>query len=210
MGKIVFDDFNLFFQFRQIRFSTSVAKGCKQHMTSDIRYWNPWWFVDEETFTRSEKKLQMTLDTAILSGPREVRCFFLMTFFFDKLLQSLFWSDRLNRKQEMIERNQPISINKNLFPHHLLVFWSFLFDQTSSRWWFQTFFIFTPIWGRFPIWLIFFKWVETTNQSRKKKDLRIKEYRENFLHQNSRWSWRVPNWWNRRGWGNNLRGPWND
>ena len=23
------------------------------------------------------------------------------------------------------------------------------------RWWFQTFFIFTPIWGRFPIWLIF-------------------------------------------------------
>ena len=26
------------------------------------------------------------------------------------------------------------------------------------------FFIFTPIWGRFPIWLIFFRWVETTNQ----------------------------------------------
>ena len=33
----------------------------------------------------------------------------------------------------------------------------------SSRWWFQRFFIFTPIWGRFPIWLIFFRWVETTN-----------------------------------------------
>ena len=27
-----------------------------------------------------------------------------------------------------------------------------------SRWWFQIFFIFTPIWGRFPIWLILFKW----------------------------------------------------
>ena len=26
------------------------------------------------------------------------------------------------------------------------------------------FFMFTPIWGRFPIWLIFFRWVETTNQ----------------------------------------------
>ena len=26
-------------------------------------------------------------------------------------------------------------------------------------------FIFTPIWGRFPIWLIFFRWVETTNYS---------------------------------------------
>ena len=24
-------------------------------------------------------------------------------------------------------------------------------------------FIFTPIWGRFPFWLIFFRWVETTN-----------------------------------------------
>ena len=33
-----------------------------------------------------------------------------------------------------------------------------------SRWWFQRFFIFTPIWGRFPFWLIFFKWVETTTK----------------------------------------------
>ena len=24
--------------------------------------------------------------------------------------------------------------------------------------------MFIPIWGRFPVWLIFFKWVETTNQ----------------------------------------------
>ena len=28
----------------------------------------------------------------------------------------------------------------------------------------QIFFIITPIWGRFPCWLIFFSWVETTNQ----------------------------------------------
>ena len=34
----------------------------------------------------------------------------------------------------------------------------------KSRWWFETFFIFTPIWGRFPMWLTFFRWVETTNQ----------------------------------------------
>ena len=33
-----------------------------------------------------------------------------------------------------------------------------------TGWWFQTFFIFTSTWGRFPFWLIFFKWVETTNQ----------------------------------------------
>ena len=32
-----------------------------------------------------------------------------------------------------------------------------------SRWWFHILFIFTPIWWRFPIWLIFFKGVETTN-----------------------------------------------
>ena len=32
-----------------------------------------------------------------------------------------------------------------------------------SRWWFQTLFIFTPTWGNDPIWLIFIKWVETTN-----------------------------------------------
>ena len=35
--------------------------------------------------------------------------------------------------------------------------WSF------SRWWFQIFFIFPPTWGNDPIWLIFFRWVETTN-----------------------------------------------
>ena len=34
---------------------------------------------------------------------------------------------------------------------------------TYSGWWFQIFFIFIPIWGRFPFWLIFFKGVETTN-----------------------------------------------
>ena len=36
---------------------------------------------------------------------------------------------------------------------------------SSSRWWFQIFFIFT----RFPIWLIFFRWVETTSQSWRNK-----------------------------------------
>ena len=34
---------------------------------------------------------------------------------------------------------------------------------SGTRWWFQIFFIFTPIWGRFPFWLIFFKGVETPN-----------------------------------------------
>ena len=34
----------------------------------------------------------------------------------------------------------------------------------KATWWFQTCFIFTFIWGNDPIWLIFFKCVETTNQ----------------------------------------------
>ena len=40
----------------------------------------------------------------------------------------------------------------------------FFFSLKRCFWWFQIFFIFTPFWGRFPIWLIFFRWVETTNQ----------------------------------------------
>ena len=43
-----------------------------------------------------------------------------------------------------------------------------------SSWWFQIFFIFTPTWGRFPIWLVFFKWVETTNQISSPKGTLIK------------------------------------
>ena len=38
-----------------------------------------------------------------------------------------------------------------------------LYDLITG-WWFRISFIFTPIWKRFPFWLIFFKWVETTKQ----------------------------------------------
>ena len=42
-----------------------------------------------------------------------------------------------------------------------------LFFVWGGRWclggFFKYFGIFTPIWGRFPFWLIFFRWVETTN-----------------------------------------------
>ena len=49
---------------------------------------------------------------------------------------------------------------------NFLIFFSSFQIETSalSRWWFQLFFIFTPSGGNDPIWLIFFKWVETTNQ----------------------------------------------
>ena len=35
--------------------------------------------------------------------------------------------------------------------------------KSFTRWWFRIFFIFTLTWGRFPIWLVFLRWVETTN-----------------------------------------------
>ena len=38
------------------------------------------------------------------------------------------------------------------------------FKKPLSGWWFQICFIFIPTWGRFPFWLILFRWVETTNQ----------------------------------------------
>ncbi len=41
---------------------------------------------------------------------------------------------------------------------------NFFWIKRKTGWWFQIFFIFTPIWGNDPIWLIFFHWVETTNQ----------------------------------------------
>ena len=37
------------------------------------------------------------------------------------------------------------------------------YNENLSRWWFQILFLFIPTWGRFPFWLIFFKWIETTN-----------------------------------------------
>ena len=36
-------------------------------------------------------------------------------------------------------------------------------EKKGTGWWFRRFFIFTPTWGRFLCWLIFFKGVETTN-----------------------------------------------
>ncbi len=42
--------------------------------------------------------------------------------------------------------------------------WGIVWNGYKSRWWFQIVFIFIPIWGRCPFWLIFFRWVETTNQ----------------------------------------------
>ena len=53
----------------------------------------------------------------------------------------------------------------------------------KARWWFQIFFIFTPICRRFPFWLIFFKWVETTNQ----KEMRLNPEKIDWLADDNVW-----------------------
>ena len=40
----------------------------------------------------------------------------------------------------------------------------FLDPYITGRWQLKHFFMFIPIWGRLLFWLIFFRWVETTNQ----------------------------------------------
>ena len=48
--------------------------------------------------------------------------------------------------------------HRNNFFFHGVKCWLWLAKKESSwfsRWWFQVFFIFTPTWGGFPIWLIF-------------------------------------------------------
>ena len=78
-----------------------------------------------------------------------------------------------------IDPNQGRDLKKCLLEIMYLTFWvgielgsHFHYTQkqgtkswiTRSGWWFQTFFLFIPTWGNEPIWLIFLKWVETTNQ----------------------------------------------
>ena len=60
------------------------------------------------------------------------------------------WGDFFLNQHPQIGRSSPCPVLK--------------FPMNTPRWWFQISFIFTPIWGRFSIWLIFFKGVETTNQ----------------------------------------------
>ena len=58
--------------------------------------------------------------------------------------------------RKILEKNQKKLQNMGLY--------QFVEGKWIAGWWFQIFFIFTPTWGNDLIWLIFFKWVETTNQ----------------------------------------------
>ena len=47
------------------------------------------------------------------------------------------------------------------------------FHNSKTRWWIQIFFMFTPIWGRFPFWLIFFNQMVWNHQVRKTSCLSV-------------------------------------
>ena len=83
-------------------------------------------------------------------------------------LTDLFMETRPNQSEQASNHPQETprllrSIQINEMPRRML--WQMHCSQLVSGWWFQIFSIFTSIWGRFPIWLIFFKWVASnTNQ----------------------------------------------
>ena len=64
--------------------------------------------------------------------------------------------------------------NTLMFELNMWVFWGLLrvyeklYVQDKTGWWFQMFYIFIPTWRNDPIWLIFFKGVEATNQKMNK------------------------------------------
>ena len=82
-----------------------------------------------------------------------------------RLIQQLHWVSGCQEMASLTKKNSK-------HPWLTAFKWSKMVDDLCvpgwelplSRWWFQIFFIFTPTWGRFPIWLIFFRWVETTSQ----------------------------------------------
>ena len=60
------------------------------------------------------------------------------------------------------EKDKMNFLEQTIFPQLQRTGWLTEYFLQTTRWWFQTFFIFTPSWERFPIWLIFFKGVGST------------------------------------------------
>ncbi len=59
-------------------------------------------------------------------------------------------------------------------------------QEIRTRWWFQRFWMFIPIWGRLTSWLIFFRWFETANSRMFGADHKISDPFSIDLH--SLWS----------------------
>ena len=80
-------------------------------------------------------------------------------------------SDELFINRSFVASYYPHDVNPRCWKSHCSIsiqrgfcdcYWEVMIPTFWSRWCFQIFFIFTPIWGSFPFWLIFFNWAETT------------------------------------------------
>ena len=102
---------------------------------SQMRPWGGWNYLQELTFKSKEAN-------SVNWGGSKLGCPF----------EALKFNTLITREKNIdtVERNP----NKK---------WITIPLDPKTRWWFQIFFIFTPTWGKDPIWLIFFRWVETTN-----------------------------------------------
>ena len=68
--------------------------------------------------------------------------------------------DEMSKPVFAYELQVPVEFRPSFLRGKVMEAWR----REKARWWFQIFVIFAPIWGRFPVWLIFFKGVETTNK----------------------------------------------
>ena len=62
-------------------------------------------------------------------------------------------------------QGRPMDSAREIMPHFLASSLGHYQGTMMTRWSFQILFVFILSWGRFPVWLIFFRWVgSTTNQ----------------------------------------------
>ena len=66
-------------------------------------------------------------------------------------------------KRNQMESSQSPHVIQCHTPQPSSAYHRFSWYWYTTRWWFHILFIFNPTWGRFPIWLIFFRWVDATN-----------------------------------------------
>ena len=128
----------------------------------------------KDPFLRKKKKKKKcggwwkTMLVVFVAVPRSAKKFHLACFdripwrFWLKHVEGRSYRKLVAKRKHHAEIDE-YSLEIGLFSDNWSLPLQFHYDPLSG-WWFQRCLIFTPIWGRFPIWLIFFKGVETTTR----------------------------------------------
>ena len=147
--------------------SFSLSRSAEMHQVES----SYWMTIGHRCPKRKEKgidAIRMTEASRLMSAPNlKPRTCKIPSFFFCLWLDLLVrtegkrWKERFGayRKRKSLKREQESKEPPPRFGSTVLVH-----GCTHPRWWFQILFFFIPTWGNDPIWLIFFKWVEATNQ----------------------------------------------